>query len=448
MLISIYMPTHNYEDYIEESINSVINQTISNWELIIINDGSTDNTHKILEKFECHEQIRIYHQENKGLNVTNNIALRLARGNYIMRLDADDFLDENALKLLSDALINNESADLVYPDYYEVDKDGSILSVIKRKDIEKENVLDMPAHGACTMFKTSVLKSLGGYHEEFQCQDGYDIWLRFIQKHRPINLSIPLFYYRQHSVSLTKNKSRILKTRRGIKSKFIKEKSSSTPHQNTALIFASSSTNYVNNHPLKELNNQKLIDYTILNCQACESISEVVVCTPDQEIAEYAKQHKNLHVFMRETHDDTRESCLQDMIDNQFDPIINTDSIFFLNSNSPLLRDYHYKWAIDTLQIFNVDRVISVDEELKNLYSHTPFGLQPIGNGSQQIIKYEKNAIYSENGAIYLIKKESFKKPNKQLLTGHLALLPYEGVKINSDYEFWLAENILKSKKF
>ena len=61
--------------------------------------------------------------------------------------------------------------------------------------------MDMPAHGACTM-QNRCTKSLGGYFEDFQCQDGYELWIRFIKDHNPINLNIPLFYYRQHGKSL------------------------------------------------------------------------------------------------------------------------------------------------------------------------------------------------------------------------------------------------------
>ena len=65
-------------------------------------------------------------------------------------------------------------------------------------------MLDLPAHGACTMFKTSVLKKIGGYDESFSCQDGYDIWLKIINNYQISNINNPLFFYRQHSLSLTK----------------------------------------------------------------------------------------------------------------------------------------------------------------------------------------------------------------------------------------------------
>ena len=98
------MPNYNYGSFIEESVNSVLKQSYKDWELLIIDDGSTDNSLDVLKKFNNHKQIKIIKQKNKGLNVTNNIAIRLSISEYITRLDPDDFLDENYLLVVSDVL--------------------------------------------------------------------------------------------------------------------------------------------------------------------------------------------------------------------------------------------------------------------------------------------------------------------------------------------------------
>ena len=74
-------------------------------------------------------------------------------------------------------------------------------------------LLDQPAHGACTMIRTKILKEMGGYDESFNKQDGYDLWIRLIDSHKVSNINLPLFYYRQHSKSLTSDKLDLLKTR-------------------------------------------------------------------------------------------------------------------------------------------------------------------------------------------------------------------------------------------
>ena len=121
--ITVYITAYNYGKYIAKAIQSVFKQTLDDWELIIINDGSTDNTAEVLAQYKKHPKIRIVEQENKGLNVANNIALRLSNGKYIIRLDADDYFDENILLVLSNVLDTKPEIGLVYPDYYHINED-------------------------------------------------------------------------------------------------------------------------------------------------------------------------------------------------------------------------------------------------------------------------------------------------------------------------------------
>lgn len=88
--ISIILPVYNCEKYIDNAIMSVINQTYSKWELIIINDGSTDNTLNVCEKYLSDERIKIVNKKNEGPSAARNLGIRNARGNYIMFIDSDD----------------------------------------------------------------------------------------------------------------------------------------------------------------------------------------------------------------------------------------------------------------------------------------------------------------------------------------------------------------------
>src|SRR5210317_2136774 len=106
-LVTVYITNHNYGMYINKAIKSVLNQSFKNFELIIIDDGSIDNSKEIIEKYKNHKKIKIIYQKNKGLTVSNNLATRLSRGKYIMRLDADDWLDMNALQIMSNYLEKN-----------------------------------------------------------------------------------------------------------------------------------------------------------------------------------------------------------------------------------------------------------------------------------------------------------------------------------------------------
>lgn len=451
--VSVYTPAYNYAKYIEEAVNSVIRQTMTDWELIIIDDGSSDNTLEILEKYKNHPQITVVSQENKGLNKTNNIAIRLSQGEYIMRLDADDVLDENALLVLSNALDKNQDCDLVYPDYYEVDPEGEILNLVIRKKIGKEvELLDLPAHGACTMFRRECLMQIGGYLEEFNRQDGYELWLRFIRKHKPHNVNIPLFYYRQHPISITKKINKLLDTRREIKRHFVENHLDGIIRKVVGVIPVSNSYVYHFGEPFQTLNNKPLIWYTLAQASKSLLLDKVVVATDDEEVKKYAKKHFNQFIIIdRPTGLCAANTKMYEILKFTLEKLetnygYTPEAVCTLYINTPLRKAKHIDKSIDTMQVFNVDTVISVQEELAFCYHHRKFGLEPINKS--RLVRKERNAIYKENSAIFLSKTDTIK--NGELIgerVGHITMLPEESIKINSAFDFWLVKKILSEWK-
>jgi glycosyltransferase involved in cell wall biosynthesis len=105
-LISIIIPVFNSEDYLAETIESAKNQTWENKEIIIVDDGSTDNSLTLAQGYAC-DWIRVYHQENKGASAARNYGLRVAKGSYIQFLDADDLLEAKKLELQVNELLKN-----------------------------------------------------------------------------------------------------------------------------------------------------------------------------------------------------------------------------------------------------------------------------------------------------------------------------------------------------
>ena len=448
MKVTVYITAYNYGEFVEEAINSVLYQSFEDWELIVINDGSTDNTREVISEYENDPRVKIIHQENKGLNVSNNIALRLSRGEYIMRLDADDFLHKQALELLSRYLDDNLNRDLVFPNYFEVDLDSIPIREVKIRKIADGDLLDMPAHGACTMFRTSVLRMLGGYLEDYSCQDGYELWLRFIQNHSPGNIADSLFYYRQHPSSLSKDKEKILRTRRQIKSDFINSRKEKLPKV-AGVILASRQTLFKENDPFCVLNGQPLIDYTINSVKNARNVDTVIVSSESIEVLNYVaehipviKHHRNENLSHRDVKREDILLSVRELIKKECPDV---EYICVLNINSPLRSWEHIDWAINTLKVFDLDKVLSVDEELGNLYKHAKNGLESL-NQEQQSLKLERDSVFQENGAITILPLENFDAKKTKLKVGHISLLPYESVRINSKYEFWLAGQILNSK--
>ena len=123
-LVTVYVTNYNYGHYIRLALDSLYGQTFCNFEIIIIDDGSTDGSRDIIADYAGRSETRIIFQENKGLNATNKVAVKAARGKYVMRLDADDILDENALLVMANTLEAAPDVALVFPDFYYIDETG------------------------------------------------------------------------------------------------------------------------------------------------------------------------------------------------------------------------------------------------------------------------------------------------------------------------------------
>ncbi len=101
MLVSVIIPVYNADKFLDKCIQSVINQSYTNWELILINDGSTDESGLICDTYAQNDKrIKIIHNKNQGVSVTRNIGINKATGDYLFFLDADDYLPKDSLKTL------------------------------------------------------------------------------------------------------------------------------------------------------------------------------------------------------------------------------------------------------------------------------------------------------------------------------------------------------------
>ena len=139
-MISVIVPAYNSEMFIGKCIESVLAQTYSNWELIVVDDGSRDNTFGILKKYaEVDSRIRVIHQENQGPGIARNTGIAEAKGNYVVFIDSDDYIEKDYFQLLS-----KHDEDVVFINVRDVDEDGHVLKeeyMSKNKKLSKDVIL-------------------------------------------------------------------------------------------------------------------------------------------------------------------------------------------------------------------------------------------------------------------------------------------------------------------
>lgn len=451
ILVSVYITNYNYGAYIRQSIESVLNQSFQNFELLIIDDGSTDDSREIIELYRSVDKIKIIFQKNKGLNITNNIAMRAAKGKYIMRLDADDYLDSNALLVMSNALESDADLGLVFPDYYLVDENGSILSLETRHNFDEEvGLLDQPAHGACTMIRRDFLMELNGYKEEYSCQDGYELWIKFIQKYKVNNVNTALFYYRQHGANLTGNEDKILSTRATIKDDFSREGGDDSKALAILPIRGENSQNHTT--ALEKIGNRTLLEHKIEQLLQSSSVQQVVVTSPSaviEEIIENSQFAERVRFIRRDAALAQLNTNLHDTISFVIDLVSDVayDYLMIVGIEYPFIGGPTIQDAINTMTIFNADSLISVRPETNLFFTHDGDGMKPILN-MEKFSRLERESLFKNIGGITVVRKDFFEK-NKKVLggrVGHIVVSQKQAMGIFSKFELKLTRMIYEEE--
>ena len=207
------MPTYNCGKYIVETINSVINQTYENWELIISDDCSTDNTTEIIKPFLVDKRIKYCKfSENKGAAAARNNSMKLAKGKYMAFLDSDDLWYEDKLEKQIN-FMNENNYNFTCTAYEQIDESGKLLNKqIKTKTRANYNriLLDCPVGNSTVMYNVSKLGKFEVPNIKKRNDDA--LWLQILKKEKYIyGMNDVLMKYRVRSNSISSNKLSLIK---------------------------------------------------------------------------------------------------------------------------------------------------------------------------------------------------------------------------------------------
>jgi GT2 family glycosyltransferase len=196
-LVSILMPVYNYGNRINHTLNSIFNQNYTNFEIIMVDDGSTDqyikNKLKLLEKVE---RIKIFYKENGGPSSARNLAFRHSNGNFILPLDSDDMIKNDFIKICVDILQKNDYISPVYCDAHHI---GQMTGIEKKPEWSPERLIKGPFIANCSIFHRVAFEKINGYDESLKGWEDYDFWLRMMNEGY-VGKRIPkdLFVYYHH----------------------------------------------------------------------------------------------------------------------------------------------------------------------------------------------------------------------------------------------------------
>lgn len=404
--VTVYILNHNYGQYLKQAIESVLEQTYSFIEIIIIDDGSTDDSVEILDNFEKIKNIKIVRQKNQGLIKCNNIALNLSTGEFIIRLDADDYLHPNAIEYLVKALKSKPTASLAYANYFEIDANGRIKrEIILDNDKELRNVLETPMHGACTLFRKSDLVESGGYDENFTRQDGYYIWLFFNDINKIVHVNFPIFYYRKHRNNLTNDTNLLLETRSYITKKHLELRNLNVPPIITVIPIGDHFLED-DNHPLGKLKNKPLIDWTLEQALKLDGSIKTIVSTSSLDLIEYIETN------FPQIEINFRKSNVSFLADSYIDAVREStynyqncfEYVFILEIENPFRNPKVLNNATYVAKLLNYDSVIGVREEGDLTYRKVNGNLRRIIEDDR--VRFEREKLFKRQGGFALVNKE------------------------------------------
>lgn len=211
-LVSVLLPVYNGEKFLSEAIESVLQQTFMDFELLILDDGSIDGSLAICQHFErIDRRVRVFHRENRGLVITLNEMIDMANGEILARMDADDICLPQRFERQVDFLRLHPDIDVVGTSIIHINSAGQRIGPIDNP-LDHDSIEALLLNGHCAIAHPSVMVraeaiiKAGGYREAFPCAQDFDLWLRMSEQGRLANIPDRLLLYRLHPGSISESK--------------------------------------------------------------------------------------------------------------------------------------------------------------------------------------------------------------------------------------------------
>lgn len=221
--LTVLMPVYNAGKYLSEAIESVLNQTFTEFEFLLINDGSTDNSLEIIKGYND-KRIRIITRENGGVSAALNTGLKHAVGTYIVRFDGDDICYPERIRLQYEFMVNNPDYVLAGSDADYINKEGEYIFTFENPGHTDEEIR-VKAQESCPFIHSTVIYrkqdviDLGGYEVKAHTFEDYFLWTKLLKKGKVINFNQPLIKVRFNPESVTVDSRDYTKTFRSLHKK-------------------------------------------------------------------------------------------------------------------------------------------------------------------------------------------------------------------------------------
>lgn len=447
--VTVYVLSYNYGRFLADAIESVRSQVFVDWELIILDEGSTDNTREVLDRFRDDPRIRILAADgNSGFRGSANRCIRESRGRYVLRLDADDLLHPHCLETFWREASRTPDVGLFFSDYYYIDEAGEILGVEAFRAGERADTF--PPHGSGSFVRRDTFDRIGFYDEALDGEvswaagHGQELWLKIRQAGIPArHVPLPLFLYRQHGPSVSSNAGRLIRAQGAVKRRLAGDL---TDNETIVAVIPVRNTHAdMPDLAFMTLDGTTLLERAVGAARETPSVSQTVVTTDSSDIAEFMAAHfPDVQTYLRppELQAGTTpiRSVLQDVV---FRAALSDETILcVLSVNSPRRTGFHVQKAIDNFVLYDVDSVVAVHEERSPIYQMGSDGLRAVNpTFHNRHLRREREAVYIDFGAIRVFRVANLGESafmGKRI--GHSLMAREDNIQIESPADFYLLD--------
>lgn len=221
-LVSVIIPNFNHAQYLGDAIRSVLDQSYANVEVIVVDDGSTDQSRAVAAQFG--DRILYLYQTNRGLSAARNTGIQAARGEYIGLLDADDLYEPHFVSSMLVALQSDPAADGVFCGYQFVDQQNKALPQVEARPVPTEQLYETLLDGnffvpESILVHRQCYTSAGAFDETLRACEDWDMWLRISRQHKIIGTNLVLTRHRVLAGSMSSDPTRMIQNRMAVLAK-------------------------------------------------------------------------------------------------------------------------------------------------------------------------------------------------------------------------------------
>lgn len=384
MLASIIITNYNYGRYIGRCLRSCLNQTLSkkDYEIIIVDDKSTDNTDKIIKPFlSCSNLKYLKNKKNIGCAASANKGFKIAKGKYVVRVDADDYINENFLNFLVYFLKE-------YPKNFCVSCDYFLVNKFEKKTITV-SAKEYPV--ACgIMYIKNKLKKYKFYNSKFRHREEEELRLRIGENYKIHHLNIPLYRYQIHKKNKTFEKDYLNSYKKKIDTISLKKNKDQKLSKKEllkniiAIIPARGGSKRFKRKNMYKVWGEPMIYWTINEAKKSVYLKNIYVTTEDKKIKEFVLK-KNINVINRPTKLSKDKVFKMEAIKHAVqttEKYSKPSLVVSLQANSPNITYLDIDKAINHLIKYNRSEVISVDEDYNQ-------------NGAIRVMRY--NSVFQKS---------------------------------------------------